>query len=130
MFATGLTISLEQLILDAEIIGQIKRILRGMEVNREMIFLDEIRRVGQRGNYLTEDSTLTHLRSSQFWKSSVSILDHYQNCLNSGMTDVVLSAHQKIDTYLARISKKSLSQNILHKMDQIINSFEERRDKE
>jgi len=130
MFATGLTISLEQLILDAEIIGQIKRILRGMEVNREMIFLDEIRRVGQRGNYLTENSTLTHLRSGQFWKSSVSILDHYQNCLNSGMTDVVLSAHQKIDTYLARISKKSLSQNILHKMDQIINSFEERRDKE
>ncbi|QPM68529.1 trimethylamine methyltransferase family protein [Atribacter laminatus] len=130
MFATGLTISLEQLILDAEIIGQIKRILRGMEVSQEMIYLNEISRVGQRGNYLTEDSTLTHLRSGQFWKSSISILDHYQNCQNSGMNDVVLSAQQKIDRYLTRISKKVLSQNIVYKMDQIINSFEERRENE
>lgn len=130
MFATGLTISLEQLILDAEIIGQIKRILRGIEVNQETIFLDEIKRVGQRGNYFTEKSTLTHLRSNQFWKSSVSILDHYQNCLTSGMTDVVASAHQKIDTYLTRISKNVLSPDILRKLDDIITSFEERRDRE
>ena len=130
MFATGLTISLEQLILDAEIIGQIKQILRGMEVNQGMIFLEEIRRVGQRGNYLTEESTLTNLRSGQFWKSSVSILDHYQNCINSGITDVVLSAHHKIDSYLTRLSEKALTQSILDEIDQIINSFEERRDKE
>lgn len=130
MFATGLTISLEQLILDAEIIGMIKRILRGMEVSRETIFLDEIRRVGQRGNYLMEQSTLTHLRSDQFWKSKVSILDHYQNCQTSGMNDVVLVARQRIDSYLSRPTKMAISPDSLREMDQIISLFEERRDEE
>jgi hypothetical protein len=46
------------------------------------------------------------------------------------MTDVVASAHQKLDTYLTRISKNVLSPDILRKLDDIIISFEERRDRE
>ncbi len=47
--------SLEMLVMNDEIIGMVKRIMRGVEVNRETIMLDLIERVGPGGYFLTEE---------------------------------------------------------------------------
>lgn len=124
MFATGLTVSLEQLVMDAEIIGITRRMLKGMEVSREKIFLDEIQRVGQRGNYLTEESTLRNLRSGEFWRSEVSILDNYERCIARELTDVVLEAREKANAFLNRSSFDHLSPDLLAEVDRIISFYE------
>jgi len=88
--------------------------------------LDEIKRVGQRGNYITEQSTLSNLRSDEFWKSRVSILDQYDHCEDSGLTDVLLAAHKRVEILLQDFPPMILSPHILREIDQLISAFEER----
>ena len=58
MSACGLTISLEQLVMDVEIVGQVRRLQKGIDASPEMIGEDLIRKVGYRGTYMVEDHTL------------------------------------------------------------------------
>jgi trimethylamine---corrinoid protein Co-methyltransferase len=59
MFATGLTCSNEQLLMDEEITGLSRRLARGLVVNEETIAADLIARLGpQNPAYLTADHTL------------------------------------------------------------------------
>ena len=66
MYACGMTISFEQLVLDAEITGQAKRIMAGINASKEMIAEDLIKKVGYRGSYIMEDHTLDLLYSGEY----------------------------------------------------------------
>ena len=54
MFSSGLIISHEQLVIDNEIVGYIRRILRGFEVNERTLAVDVIREIGPGGNFMQE----------------------------------------------------------------------------
>jgi trimethylamine--corrinoid protein Co-methyltransferase len=88
MFATGLTISLEQLVLDDEINGIIRRLHRGMEVNEDTIGIQVINDVGPKGSFLTEDHTLKYLLSGEFREVKVSNTNNYDNWLDAGAMKV------------------------------------------
>lgn len=62
----ALTFSYEQLVIDNEIAGYIKRILHGFEVTEETIALDIIKEAGIGGNYLTHPHTAENFRK-EFW---------------------------------------------------------------
>ncbi|MBN1553480.1 MAG: trimethylamine methyltransferase family protein [Phycisphaerae bacterium] len=62
MFATGMTCSDEQLIMDEEISAMSRRIGEGLRVDDETIAADVIREVGPRGSYLMHDHTLQWIR--------------------------------------------------------------------
>jgi trimethylamine---corrinoid protein Co-methyltransferase len=57
-----LSMSAEMLVIDDEIIGAIRRVVRGIGVTDETLALDLIREVGLRGDFLTSDHTLRHFR--------------------------------------------------------------------
>ena len=50
-----------------EIIGYVKRIVRGLDISREMMAVDVIRQVGPAGNFLTQKHTATHFRQ-ELWQ--------------------------------------------------------------
>jgi trimethylamine--corrinoid protein Co-methyltransferase len=60
--------SIEQLIIDNETAGYVKRIMRGFTIDKETLGLDVIRQAGIGGNYLTEEHTLNHFRK-ELWFS-------------------------------------------------------------
>jgi trimethylamine---corrinoid protein Co-methyltransferase len=62
----AVTFSYQQLVIDDEIAGYIRRMLRGFEVSAETIGLDVIREVGIGGNYLTHPHTVENYRR-EFW---------------------------------------------------------------
>jgi trimethylamine--corrinoid protein Co-methyltransferase len=66
----AVTFSPVQLVIDDEIAGYVKRMLRGFEVSEETIALDTIKEVGIGGNYLLHDSTARLFRR-EFWTSQV-----------------------------------------------------------
>jgi trimethylamine--corrinoid protein Co-methyltransferase len=67
MFATGMTCSNEQLIMDAEISAMSRRIAAGLAVNDDTIARDLIEEIGPQGeSYLTADHTLRWLRSDEY----------------------------------------------------------------
>jgi len=63
---SGLTSSFESILMGDEIVGMVRRILRGIDVNRETTAADLIDRVGPGGCFLLDTHTLDHFRS-QFW---------------------------------------------------------------
>ncbi len=63
---SGLTVAYEQYVIDNEILGMVKRVLKGVEVNRERLAVQEIRDVGAGGNFLTAPGTLKYMRSELF----------------------------------------------------------------
>ena len=67
---TDNTMSLEQLVLDAEAVDYIQRVLRPFPVDGASIHLDMLERVGPAGNYLKEKHTLLHFREA-LWSSEI-----------------------------------------------------------
>lgn len=67
MFATGMTCSHEQLIMDAEISAMSRRIAAGITVNENTIARDVIEEIGpQGGSYLVTDYTMDWLRKGEY----------------------------------------------------------------
>jgi trimethylamine--corrinoid protein Co-methyltransferase len=74
MFATGMTFSNEQLLMDAEITALAKRIAAGISVTKDTIAADLIKQIGPRGEtYLTTDHTLKWLRTEEYVKTILSV---------------------------------------------------------
>jgi trimethylamine--corrinoid protein Co-methyltransferase len=62
----AVTFSFEQLVIDDEIVGYIRRMLEGFEVNEETIAFDVIKEVGIGGNFLAHPHTASSFRK-EFW---------------------------------------------------------------
>lgn len=62
----ALTFSPHQLVIDNEIAGAVRRMLRGFEVNAETLAFDVIKEAGIGGNYLAHMHTATHFRQEAF----------------------------------------------------------------
>lgn len=62
--------SLEALVMNDEIFGMVRRIMRGIEVNDDTLMLDEIDRVGPGGLYLTTEETAARCRA-ETWLPAV-----------------------------------------------------------
>jgi trimethylamine--corrinoid protein Co-methyltransferase len=64
-------LSCEKLVIDAETIGLIRRFISGIHVREEPIALDVMRRVGHRGDYLTQPHTHRWFRKELSMPSEV-----------------------------------------------------------
>jgi trimethylamine--corrinoid protein Co-methyltransferase len=124
MFATGLTISLEQLVLDDEINGIIRRLHRGIDVNVNTIAADVINKVGPKGSFLTEEHTLEFLNSGEFREVKVSNTMNYDNWLAAGALKVEQTAGKIVKEYLKEGNKKMLERDTIEKFNNIIKAFE------
>ena len=59
--------SLEQAVIDDEIVGMVLRVLRGVEVSDESLGVEAIDRVGPGGHYLMDDHTLQFMRPELYY---------------------------------------------------------------
>jgi trimethylamine--corrinoid protein Co-methyltransferase len=74
MFATGMTCSDEQLLMDAEIAAMSRRLAAGVEVTPDTIAADLIKQVGPQGEtYLTQDHTMERLRSPEYFVPELAV---------------------------------------------------------
>jgi len=61
-----LACSFEKTVIDDEIIGMARRLVRGIEVTRETLAFDSIKEVGPRGDFLSTDHTLKYFKTEHF----------------------------------------------------------------
>jgi trimethylamine--corrinoid protein Co-methyltransferase len=88
MFATGMTCSHEQLVMDEEISAMCRRLGAGIRVNEETIARDLIEGIGPQGeSYLTTDHTLRWLRSDEYLTPRVSVRGPFENWRRAGSPD-------------------------------------------
>jgi trimethylamine---corrinoid protein Co-methyltransferase len=97
MYACGMTISLEQLIMDAEIVGQVKRLMNGIDASTEMIAEDLVKKVKHRGTFIMEDHTLDRLHSGEFREPLVGARGGRDLWIDEGGRDAVAAAREIAD---------------------------------
>ena len=125
MFATGLTISLEQLVIDDEINGMINRIMRGIEVEDDDIAVECIDEVGPGGDFMMEDHTLERLYEGEFYQSSLSIALSYEKWIGQGAPEAHNHAAAAVKKILSVPNPNKLEGEAVTKMEAVIRAFEE-----
>jgi trimethylamine--corrinoid protein Co-methyltransferase len=103
-FGTGLldgsrTLCLENMVVDDEIIGMVKRILRGIEVSPETLAVDLIKKMGFSGNYLLDGHTRQHAR--ELWQAKLGETGAYEAWRAAGAPSTVEKAQAKVREILA-----------------------------
>ncbi len=70
LVASETTMSYEQLVIDNEIAGMVKRVLRGIDFRDQTLAIDLIKSVGTEGNYLAKKHTL-QFAESEHWSPKI-----------------------------------------------------------
>ena len=124
MFATGLTCSHEQLIMDDEITGLARRLAQGLKVTPETIARDLITRIGP-GNpsYLTEEHTLRWLRSEEYYLPQVAVNGPRAVWEARGAPDTYALARAQAQDY-ARQERDALPPGRAVRLQEIIGQFQ------
>ncbi len=125
MFATGMTCSHEQLIMDEEISAISKRIARGLVINDETIAADLIKGIGPGpadDAYLTSGHTLKWLRSDEYLAARVSVREPRASWESSGSKDTYQIAHDRV-RQLRTQSPVSFDRERAEKLNDIVSNF-------
>ena len=103
MFATGMTCSHEQLLMDAEIAAMCRRLADGVTVTPDTIAADLIGAIGPRGeSYLTREHTLERLRGEEFLVPELAVRGPLASWVAMGSLDTVGQARARMADLLAR----------------------------
>jgi trimethylamine--corrinoid protein Co-methyltransferase len=123
MFATGMTCSHEQLIMDEEISAMSRRIARGVRVDKETIARDLIEEIGPRGEtYLTSEHTLNWLHSDEYLPPRVSVRGSRAVWEAAGSKDTCALAGERAKALMADTSA-SLSREKRAVLEKIIRDY-------
>jgi trimethylamine--corrinoid protein Co-methyltransferase len=96
---SGLTGSLESLVICDEIIGMVKRVISGFELGKEVLALDMIKRVGPAGHFMGEEHTLERFRKD-VWYPSLFARNRYESWQAEGGKDLIQYAGERVEKLL------------------------------
>jgi len=123
MFATGMTCSQEQLVMDAEISEMSLRLAKGMEVNADTIAADLIKQIGPQGEgYLTAEHTMSYLRSDEYYTPKLAVRGPRASWEAAGSRDTYQIARDIVSDYAAQPAVP-LDPVRAAKMEEIIKGF-------
>jgi trimethylamine--corrinoid protein Co-methyltransferase len=102
------SVSFEQLALDDEMAGNLKRIARGFEVSDETLALQAVREVPFGGNFLEHEHTLRHFREEHF-RPALGSRGTREAWERAGAKDALQRAAQRAQRILAEHEPPGLS---------------------
>jgi len=114
----GLTYSFDLLVMADESVGQLRRILDGIPLNRETQALDAIREVGLGGNFLNCDHTFDHYREN--WTPGVSDRNTFERWTELGATTMEQRCKAKIQKILSEPAEAQNADKISAVLDKIM----------
>jgi trimethylamine--corrinoid protein Co-methyltransferase len=104
--------SLEKLVVDAEIIAMARRLLRGMQANREALGVDLIRALGHHGQFLGHKHTRAHFAREQHIPSEVVDRASLSAWQNGGGQTAFQRARARVGRLLAGYQPRALSEDV------------------
>jgi trimethylamine--corrinoid protein Co-methyltransferase len=115
--------SLDKLVVDNEIAKMIKDVMRGIEINDETMAVDLIKKLGPRGDYLSAEHTLRHMKEPTFLK----LIDHstFQEWDTLGAKDMTQRAHEEVLSILENYTPEPLPQDVMDTLNSIVKIGEE-----
>lgn len=111
--------SLEMIVMVDEIIGYIKRIMRGIRVDEETLATEVINDVGPGGNFLTHKHTLKHLRE-EIGKPSLADRKTYSKWVDDGSRRMSDRIKDKVKYILENYVPQPLPEKVEKKIKKIM----------
>lgn len=102
------SVSFEQLAIDDELAGNIRRIARGFEVSGETLAMSAIREVPIGGNFLEHEHTLRHFREEHY-RATLADRASREGWERSGATTILERAAERVRKLLAEHRPPGLS---------------------
>jgi trimethylamine--corrinoid protein Co-methyltransferase len=114
-----LTISYEQFVIDLEMIRNLKRFIRGMDISEEKITLKEIKEVGPGGNFLSSFHTSKYFRE-EFFLPTISERSSYETWELEGSKTMYQRANAKYKQMLEDYQQPKLDPKIQRKLENFV----------
>lgn len=121
----GSTASLDYLVINDDVIGMARRLVRGIQVNDETLALDLIDRVGPGGHFLAEEHTLKYFRTESHYPSLLS-RQRYDGWLAGGGKTLQQRANEKVRAIIENYQPEPLSRDVQQKIQAIVERAEQR----
>jgi trimethylamine--corrinoid protein Co-methyltransferase len=111
--------SLEKLVVDAEIVGMAKRLVRGVDDSEVPFALDVMREVGHSGDFLKTQHTRLHFRTEDYIPSQVIDRDYRQTWFDKGALDVNARAHRRVEELIQGYEPPALDDRVVQELQAI-----------
>lgn len=118
-FESGISTSMLNLVMANELLGCVKRIARGIEVNKDTLAVDVIRRVGPGGNFMAEEHTAEHFRK-EWWLPELMNRDRYYSWKESGEKTFGDVCQERLEEIIKNYTVEELPKDTLNKFKKII----------
>jgi len=115
----SMILSLEQLVIDAEVFRMSKQAHRGILTNDEMWLDDVIQRVGSGGHFLGEKSTIANMRSGEWLIPRLGVHEAQESWEMAGKKDILEEAREKVEHLLSTHEPLPLSDEVEKELDKI-----------
>jgi len=115
----AMAVSLQEFVIDNEIVGLTRRLLSGFEINDQTLALECIRRVGPKGNFLGDRHTLENFRSQCI---SIPALFSYENhsSWQNESKHLPQKAAENVNTILSDHVVPPLEELVINELNRII----------
>ncbi len=124
MFASGLTVSHEQLVVDNEILGFLYHLRKGIEVTPETLATTNIQAVGPGGHFLSKDLHFAKRRlKEEYWVPSISCRSDYDAWVGKGAKNSLAMAREKAHKILENHRVAELDADAKRFLDGIATNF-------
>ena len=118
----GRTGCLDMIVINDETIDQVRRMARGIPVDEEMLGLDVISEVGADGEFLTQEHTLRHLRTTQ-WRPKLFSRMGFERWEKAGRTDLLTRAQSRLAQILETHQPESLAADLAQAIQECVDRF-------
>ncbi len=115
----SMILSLEQLVIDAEVFRMTKQAHRGISTRDEMWLDDVIQRVGPGGNFLGEKTTAANMRSGEWLIPKLGVHKTRKSWEDAGKKDILEEAREKVEHLLATHVPLPLGDDVEKELEKI-----------
>jgi trimethylamine--corrinoid protein Co-methyltransferase len=115
---SGMTNSIEQIVICDELIAYVKHFMKGLEVNEETLALDVIEKVGPDGDFLGNLHTRKHFKED--WYPTLFDRHNYDGWVAAGSKTLRQRAREKALQLLESHKPEPLPAEVQKKVDQIV----------
>jgi len=107
-----LSISLEQMVMNDEMIGRTRRLLEGIAVDDEHIGLETIHQVGPGGTFLTTPQTMKHMRTEHYLGNGITNRQSRGQWTEGGSKDARERAREMVKKLLAQPDQNKIPADV------------------
>ena len=115
----GLVSSFEKFVMDADQLGTLHHLARGVEIDENAQAMDAIREVGPGGHYLGCAHTQANFKSA-FWKSDLLDYKPFETWEDEGARDTQELARLRVERMLGNYQQPAMDQSVREALDAFV----------